>query len=337
MLALPDLGGIQRVYTTVRSDPLAAKLALALAGKGEIRPPRRRVQSVEIDLLQQQLQAWLNRMNADAKFIFPRLHVSLNQAHTIFYRGPETSDDTYTVWIGDEPDELVGTIWHLEHRWKALEARAPGLAAAALNALAHAGLHSFPLYTPAAAEYWACHNWWWGEDDETYILAEYREEVSNPKEPPPDDMPTRAWFDKVLPRCVTRPHSRLKRAGLERHGRRRDDVGEIARRVLELDAVCKAAQRRKSAFEFQHSDDNGFCAVGFSACLRWNAQDPMLQIYDDHANAQANGEGCEDVYGWFAMDNARELPKLLAELEHYFAIVRRIEGLVPLVATRYRP
>lgn len=338
MLSFPDIATAPRSYTTAEPNALAARLALSIAGDRPIRAGHRAAsQRLEVGILQDQLQRWLDRMNAGARFIRPLVHVSLYRAVTIFDDKPENEDETYTVWIRNEPDELVGTVWTLERKWKALEARVPGLAAAALHAINHAGAHSFPLYTPGHAEYWATYQWWRGEDDESSILDDYRAELDDPKAKAPDDMPTRAWFNKMLPPEVCRPSSRqLTGKRLARVAHRRSDLGEIARQVIDLAQECRASHRRKSEFTFTSQDDNGFQGVGYSACLRWNTSDPMLRIYDDYTNEAANCEGVDDVFGWFVMDAADDMPALLAELEHYFRIVRKIERLIPLIATRYR-
>lgn len=328
MLALPSLAAVPRSYSAGVRNPLAAKLALSLAGAAEPQKPRRRAASIEIDVLQAQLAAWLGRMNAAAQFIAPRLHLALNMGPLDW--GGERHEDLYTLWL--MPGLPLGTEWTLERRWKALEARAPGLAGAALDALEHAGRHAFVLYTPGMAEFFATHCWWMGCDDESEVLLN----MDQPDEDGEYDFPTRAWFDRVLPRCVTRPHG-MKRSRLERYVRKGGDVAAIARLVLELQAECQAAhRRRRHDFDFESQDDNGFRAIGTAALLRWNERDPMLRVFDDYANLAAQ-EGCDDALGWFLLEDAEDLPKVLGQLERMFAIARKMEALVPLVATRSRP
>ena len=166
---------------------------------------------------------------------------------------------------------------------------------------------------------------------------QYREEQGEDA-PAPDDLPTRAWLDKLLPPAVTWPRTRLRRPGLERLARRGGEIGGIARSVLQLQAITATAHRQqiKSEFSFDSSDDNGFLAASFAAALRWNTRDPMFRAYDDYTNERHNDAGAENAFGWFVMDSAKDLPALLKELEGYFRVARAVEQLIPLVSTRMR-
>lgn len=336
MLAIPDIAAAPRTFTTGAGNPLAARLALALAGpKGPI--PSARADSPELHALRAQLQAWLDRMNAGAKFIKPRMRVSLHQAVTLEGK-PDPKDETYTVWLGGADDENhIGSMWSLERTWPKIERQAPGLASTALHTLVHAGRHSFVLFTPQIAEEWACYLWWHGDINEAGVLEDYRADTDDPRAQPPDDLPTRAWFDRVLPPAVTRPANRLKGADLQRVARRRGLAGQIARQVIELQDECAASHRRRSKFTIESQDEDGLQGLAFAATLRWNTRDPMLRLFDDYANMAAECGGAESVFGWFVLDKASDLPRLLAELEHYFRIVRKIEQLIPLIARRWRP
>lgn len=340
MLALPDICAAPRAYTTAQSNPLAAEMALALAGDGEIPAPRAKRGALELDVLRGQLADWRDRRLAGMKFIRPSLHLALNQSPSE-WTGLEDAASAYTLFVGNANEDFFSAVWRLERRWRALQAVAPGLAPAALNAIEHAARHSFPVYTPGTALCWASMNWWMGEEDERDVLAEYRSEEGEDA-PAPDDMPTRAWLDKLLPPMVTMPRSSLERSGLERLARRQSDAGEIARLVLAIQAACSAAhrrekqerRRRKNRIEFASQDEGGFTALGFAAALCWNARDPMFRIFDDCANSKADGEGCNESYGWFVGTGGHRLPEILAELDHCFAIARLIDRLLPLIATR---
>ena len=336
MLSLPQIGEVPRAYRESASNPLAARLSLALAGDKPIHAPRRDVQGIEIDTLQRQLQQWLAQASADLELIDLQVHLSLNQVGV--GQPGDAEGDAYTVWLKPANEDLVCHVWHLERRWRALENSCPGLAAAALLALEKAGLHSFPLFTPGAALHYASQAWWWGEENEEYVLAEYREEAGKPDAPAPDDMPTRAKFDKALPPEVVHPRTKLRRSDLERLARRHTDAGAIARGVLELTDLCAATHRgKKHEVDFRSCDDNGYLAASFAAALRWNARDPMFRVFDDYTNQHYEGEGCEALFGWYEMDNAKDLPRLLPQIEAQIRIAAAIERLLPLVATRHRP
>jgi PRTRC genetic system protein F len=340
MLALPALPSIPRAYTSATTNPLAAQMALALAGDAEL-PALSRKDAPEIAALERQLADWLARQNAQMKFLRAGVHLALNQRANGWETDDQRAPDAYTVVLRNHDEEYFGSVWHLEWRFRALEAAAPGLAGAALNAITHAGAHSFHVYAPAQAEYWASYVWWHGCDDESEALAEYRAMEGEDAEPP-EDLPTRAAFDKALPRAVTRPRSKLKAADLERIGRRRDRAGEAARGVLAIDEACKAAHRRTKAaerskrppFDLESSDEDGFTAMGAMCALRWNARDPMFRVFDDYGNLHAQDAGTTDAIGWIAGEGAKDLPALLESLEHRFAIARLVEALLPLIATQ---
>ncbi len=341
MLALPILAAVPRTYTTAATSPLAAQLALELAGKGELPALRKIDDAPELRALERQLEDWIAPKLEGMKFIRPRVHLALN--HDPNETGE--AEDAYTLWIGNGDEDYLGTVWLMERRWRALEASQPGLAAAALNAIGHAGGHSFPVYTPGHALDWASSLYWHGETDERYALEEYRG-MEGEDAPVPDEMVTRAQIDKALPPAVTMPRSQLKERDLHRCARtgRHGDNFDIARLVLAINAACKAAHRRdkeaarrKVNLDLQSQDENGFCAVGFACCLRWNQRDPRFRIFDDHGNYLAEDQGTSNEYGWIVGAGARQLPAILDALGHCFAIARLIEDLLPLVATRIRP
>lgn len=341
MLALPSLGTALRAYTTASANPLAAQMALALAGEAEL-PALRKPDAPEIAALERQLAAWLARQNAQMKFLRAGVHLALNQSPSGWDSDEGAgAPDAYTLVIRNHDEEYFGSVWHLERRFRMLDSEVPGLAAAALNAISHAGAHSFCVYTPGQALYWASMTWWMGEEDESEVLAEYRAMDGEGAELP-EDIPTRAAFDKALPRAVTMPRSQLKRADLERIGRRGDAAGLAARLVIAIDEACKAVHRRdkaiarskRPAFDLESQDETGFTAMGCMAALRWNARDPMFRVYDDYGNRHAEDAGTTDAIGWIGAEGAEHLPALLESLEQRFAISRLIENLLPLIATQ---
>lgn len=335
MLALPALTGAPRSLRAATSDPLAARLALAIAGEAPIRTPRARTHSLELHVLQAQLKAWLGVELAKLSLFKPGVHVTVGA--TPYH--DETREDLplskaigqhgYTVFLGTGQSHIIGPIFYLERRWHELEALAPGLAGAALAAIGHASRHALPLFTPSVAENFACFHWWMGEDDETEVVANYRDQAGE-NAPIPDDIQTRGAFDKALPRAVTRARG-LSRAKLERLARRRD-VGEIARLALELKDAAAKACRRLDEPELHASDDQGMQAIAFAATLRWNAADPMPELFDHYSNDAANGDGYEEAFGWYISHDPAALPAILRAIERRFELARLVERLLPLIA-----
>jgi PRTRC genetic system protein F len=333
MLALPHIGAVPRTYTTAQVNPLAAKMALALAGDAEIRAPRSPRQSLELDVLRDQLGAWLARQQQGIGYCAPKIHIGLGRREDDMIYAPPAAN-AYMLWLGNAADDYIGSVWQLEGRWRAIEAKVRGLAGAALNAIDNAGAHSFPLYTPSTARWWASYVWWHGDDDEKYVIEEWKanegEEAGEP------DVPTRAWLDKVLPPVVTLPRPNFKRRDLERHARGRGEPAEIARLILAIDAAIKAERRRKNGFELESQHEMGFQATGFAASVRWNGRDPMFRIFDDYGQISQQEEGCNESYGWLAVEGAGKLPGILVSLERRFAIARLVDELLAMIATKVR-
>lgn len=335
MLALPALTGAPRSLRATASDPMAARLALALAGDAPIRMPRARTHPLELHVLQAELKAWLGREIAKLTLFKPGVHVTVGATpdHSSMREDLPLSKAIgphgYTLFLGTGQSYLIGPVFYLERRWHELEALAPGLAGAALAAIDHASRHSLPIFTPSAAEHFASYHWWMGEDDEAEVLANYREEAGE-NAPDPDDIHTRAAFDQALPRAVVRA-SGLTKAKLERLARRRD-VGEIARLALELKDGAARACRRDGEPEFHSNDEQGMQAIGFAATLRWNARDPMPELFDHYINEAANCEGYEEAFGWYVSHDPAELPAILCAIERRLELARLVERLLPLIA-----
>lgn len=326
MLGLPSLQGIQPALKSASHDPAIARLALVAAGPGPIAPLRRTEQTLELDILHRSLTDWLERQNAPLQLFAPRIHITVGQFNNL-----KVDDGGFTLWFG--ASETLGSVWHLAERWNRLEKEAPGLAPAALSALMHGGVHSFPLYTPGVCEEYACWCWWHGEMNEAEVLADYRDEIDKPDAPPPADMITREKFDKALPRAVQRPRSKLSKKDLERLARRANKHGAIARLVLELRTECAASHRRKNEPAMEYGDDDGMVTCGFAAMLRWKDNDPMTQAFDDYFNEHSQAAGVEESYGWYPAETAAELPGILKALEGRYRIARKVEELIPMIAT----
>jgi PRTRC genetic system protein F len=332
MLALPTLQGVPFFKRASSSDALAAKLALAVAGREPIAAPRRRVQALEVDVLHAELHRWLGKLHEPMTLFTPALDVSVGRDDN---RRPFSAEFAAILWLGVRQETIVGPVWHLEPRWKSLEKRQQGLAAWALSTIESAGRHSFPLYTPSTCEYFAEFCWWHCESDESIILEQYREEIGDPKAEAPADMITRAKFDAALPKFVQRPRPRLPVNRLEWLASLggRNDLAEIARLVLQLRVEIKAAQKAKEP-AMEHGNDDGLISCNYAAMVRWNGEDPMPQAFDDFTNEHAQCEGVDEAFGHFTAETPKDLPNVQRAIERRFRIAALVEQLLPLISER---
>lgn len=318
MLALPDLHAVPRRVAMDHASPLAAKLALAVAGKGEI--PGRAGKLPEFATLERLLQARLDRASRGLRHLRCSVRIFLN-------------DTRYEVWLQPEHEDYWGTVWHLEPRWKALERAAPGLAASAIVAIDKAQRRAVPVLMPEAVAWMAEFAWWSGEPDETMVLDELR--ANQPDgEPLPKDhgIPLRADFDRALPTFVQRPRGQSRKA-IERYTAAGNREADVARALLEL---LDALRRHDTEPTFELQDEHGAHFMANAAVLRWNDRDPTNQVFDDYGHQHAECDGVECAYGFWPAESADDLPRILAALDRRLALAIRMEHLLDLIARRSR-
>lgn len=320
MLAIADLGRVPRQYGVAATSPLAAKLALALAGDGEIRG--RYVAAPEIHALEHQLQARLDAATASLDRLRCGVRVDM-------------IEDTYRIWLVPGDEDYIGAVWTLEQGWAGFERSAPGLAATALLAIANAQRASLPVLTPGEVAGMAEFVWWRGEPDETLVLDELREEL--PKGAPlPEDhgVPLRADFDRALPRFVQRPRP-LSRGALERDARGRGTAGDLARATLALLDATRTTSRTPEP-EFVTQGENGELCFAYAGALRWNGKDPTFQVFDDYGRSFAECDGVDCAYGFFHADDPAGILPIWAAVERRLAVAARMEPVLELLGTRWR-
>lgn len=314
MISIPTLAGVPPVLATSTTDPTAARCALAIAPPGEMRPIDRRGALLEHAALQAELLEWTRAATKDLGIFRPHCRLWLGFA-------PACDCDlkhetTFSLWLSNANGDTWDSRWNIEPCFDRLDRRAPGLVAAAMEAIDDAHWHAIPVMSPSIALGMASYTWWYGEMDECPI-------------------PRRAWFDKMLPPALSAFKGAAKLKTLERYARYGGTVGELATRVLELREAGKKAGRAKPKYTLHGRNDEMHCA-GFGATLRWNTRDPMPQVYDDHWHNIAESESVENPYGWFPFHKPKDLPEVLAVVASHFALARRIEHVIELIAERSR-
>lgn len=334
MITIPTLAGVPPVLATSTSDPTAARCALAIAPPGDMRPIDRRGALLEHAALQAELLEWTKTATKDLEIFRPHCRLWLGFAPSC--ECDIKHETSFSIWLSNANGDTWDSRWIIEPRFARLERAAPGLVAAALRAIAETHWHALPVFSPYIAIGMASFTWWYGEMDETYALSEYYDmRVDEPVDPSKCPIPRRAWFDKMLPPVLTQFKGAAKLKTLERYARFGGTVGELATRVLELREAGRKASRAKPKYTLHGRNDELHCA-GFGATLRWNTRDPMPQVYDDHWHNISESEGVEDPYGWFPFHTPKDLPDVLAVVAAHFALARRIEHVIELIAERSR-
>jgi len=273
------------------------------------------------------LKAWLDEQCKGLRVFDFSIHVSTGTG----VADESSTNNMVTIFLSNDPQEIWHQVWCLERRWKDLERAAPGLAGSALFAVRSAHVWSVPIFTPDVGLGFAMHYHWQGEEDETWILKEFAEEG---REAEGIDMFRRADFDKAIPKYVSSPKM-LARRKLDRLARRNGTIGTIAELTGDLIYAVRTEHKRqrheKVDMTFSSDDDDGE-ALAYALAVRWNPTDPLAQLVDDHLQ-YVSQIGGNDTLGWFTLQ-AGQIPSWIAQMERRFAIVRLIDQLVPLIATK---
>ena len=321
MIAIPRLDGVRAAYGTVGMDRLAALCALQLAERLPSQPPRSSLY-LEQATLAAMLERWLEEQCRGMRVHDPIIKVITSE------RALEPFDEQdgkrICIHVGNRRwDCWSRSQWHLQRRWQEIERAAPGLARTALCIVTHAAQHGLPVFTPGMAGSYAERFWDWNEE----MAAEGEE---NP------DALTRADFHAAIPVAVSRECAELRGPALARIARRRDDIGRIAERVIELTAATAREHRRKKRTETLFCDaSGGYESLGYAAVLRWNGTDPMERIFHDYGQSCADSEGYNEAY-FCSLIGPEQMRDWMFDMERRFELARMVDGLVPLIATRAR-
>jgi PRTRC genetic system protein F len=329
MLAFPSLAGAPAVYQGVGRDAIAAQCALELArSRPLVEDGPETLAPIENVVFADTLKAWLDQQCKGLRVFDFSIHVSTGTGAS----DESSTNSGVTIFLSNDPSEIWHQVWCLERRWKDLERAAPGLAGSALFAICSAHVWSVPIFTPNVGLGFAVHYHWQGEDDETWVLKEITEDGQDAGE---IDIFRRADFDKAIPKQATFPKilSRRKLARLARRGGAIGKIAELSRSiVVAVMAEHKRQRREKIEMTFSNDYDDDGQALAYALALRWNPTDPLAQLTDDHLE-YISQIGGSDTLGWFSLQ-PRQIPAWIAQMERRFAIVRMIDELVPLIATR---
>lgn len=337
MFVLPSLAGIPLALTTGGGERLFAQMAVeAWPRKDKAVPPLVLQYApadarIERHALEWRLREALEPAMEELKVFNVTLNVHADH------------DDVW-IHLRNRTEEYIDSSWVLEARWKSLEARAPGLAASALDVLMHAAQHALPLYTPSLALHYCDYVHWRGCGDEQEVLheiIEFDEEIPAGQITAEDirrvanerGMLLRSDVDKTLPRFVQSPKS-LTAKQLGALCARRGEIGEIAAAVLHLRRATTRACRRKEEPGFESMDSDTILAFGFGAALRWTIRDPMLRFFDDYAQMESESSmAIEPSFGWYGYQPG-QLPAILTSVLTRLQLAREIEKILPMLATR---
>jgi len=317
---------VPAVYTTATESRVAARCALLIAPKGQIAAIPGRKAPLEFAQLERALHGWMENATRGLEIFRPKAHLCVDRSPAC--ECTERTEQPMSLWLINRDGEPWNSRWRMDRRWKDLQKAAPGMPAAALEALRIASALGLPIYTPHVALSYCSWHHWLGEDDETWALKEWEEGMTVEKAEA-QGFPTRRWLEKQLPPLASEYRRGISRARLARSGQRRD----VARAILELYAAIKANGPPRGANSFHRDDDEHVC-IGFGLSLRWNEDDPMDRLYDDYANSMFESHHVESHYGWFPVCKPAQLTATLEAVRRRFSIARAAEKLIHLIAER---
>ena len=222
-------------------------------------------------------------------------------------------------------------VYDLEPILSRLNKAVPGFGEALLNLILEAGWRTVPITTPA----WAFDHistWYWdGATSQDVVVAhQCAEHNVTPEELNQEGYYTPAYFEQSTPRWVLQPRRRFSArqwAKLTTHAN-----GEIR-------TVSSAAHEvaRRLRPDRNLMDDGGIETqiVGVACCLRWNRDDPVVQVHDDLLQDCMNHGEYTEVTGLAIVPmDLVSMRRSLRKLQRGFTHLRALDGLVALVSTR---
>lgn len=337
LLAIPRLD--KTIKATIEFDKRGsrwAKLALLWLDANELTEadsghPR--------ELLQTAVHRWMEKQVVGMKHlnVFDVVVHSTSSQYGDSY-GHRGSAEEETKWFFglSAKDGMLG--WYqLEKRITALEQSHPGLGHTALHVFDEKACSLPSILTPNVARYFAQQVWWYWQDNQ----EDYEAEMSTFNEEEELDPGVCAegpdWFDAQFPKWMfQRPKQRklLKEKQLRKivASSESDDARQVATQLLDLMLIERGTYRLPLVRCGDGPVDEE-CAY-FLAYLCWNPNDPLQRLNDDHIqHANECGDGYTDLLGADAvpMDQAGFF-KWKSELEAGFAVLRKLDALLPLIA-----
>jgi PRTRC genetic system protein F len=214
-------------------------------------------------------------------------------------------------------------IW-LEERLLAIEAQCAGLGETLLAELESAFSQVFFTPTPSAALGMAEMVYWWGESDENSVVNEYvsggmsEEEARN-------EVVTKAELMGGLPAWVCKPTRALRRAQLVEIARKRPELANVIYVIKTLSVVQKMSTKI-----FKSQGDHRYFFGCYPALVRWNKNDCVLRVIDDHCQHEFEGGEGDQAYAAVTinLDTPDSLKSALAEIATGLNLMGRIEHCI---------
>jgi len=328
VIALPSLAQAPAVYATASQHAQAARCALLLAPEGPIAPAGSSKKPAELAQLERFLHAWMEKATRGLEIFQPALHLVLDRAPGCACVA--NAHQPMSLWLRNRDGDAWNTSWRLDRRWAVLQKSAPGMPAAALEALHAASRAGLPIYTPHESLGHCSWQHWVGENDERFALENWDEGMT-PEKAEAEGFPTRRWLEASLPPIAKANRRAMSRMRLEQDwGPHRD----VARAIIGVLDAVKAHKPPKGAASLHDHEDDLWC-VGYGVTLRWNEADPMGRLFDDFANGLFEAFEVQETYGWLPIADAeRHLLPTLAAIEGRIAVARAAEKLIRLIAER---
>lgn len=344
-LTLPDLAA-PATLLVADNQQWWTELAVALLDAGVVRA--RSIRAKEVNayrLAQQALDAWIAKRTGTLTMMGMAVNLSdgLDGAVGLELdvqkvaeerKEPLLLDERPKVYFGNQPQNW-GFV-RLQKAYEALEGVAQGLGQTVWYYLDR-WLMAVDLnaYTPGRAEDDQINYRWWGENDET----EFRAQFSNDKEFEESGCLTRVEFDRLLPPTVVRPKRILSQRAI-RAVYRAVPEGSTERELLRLfwRGVRLIGKGHFGVFPREGIAEGAgdyMEQIAPTVFVRWNDDDPVVDIFDDMGNHYQNGgEGYYEGamgFDWMALDDAQAFRQWLPKASRYFRAVGLLDRMLTLI------
>jgi PRTRC genetic system protein F len=233
-----------------------------------------------LELAQLAVSRWIDELakNLDA---FHEFEVNVMMASAAEF-GEGDVNDAPVLMFGMTP--TYGT-YALQGQLEPLEKAFPGLGETALSLMRQAGYRTIDLFTPERARYEASYLYWYGLDSDEDVKEEA--EAYDEHEGEFEQLPS--WYDSHFPKWVISPMLKLDVKQLTAIATNNHDAlaSEVASLLIETSVLLQQEAR------FSDAGMGDMRCVHFSAMLRWNQEDPMVQVIDDYYEMAS---GASDYY-----------------------------------------
>lgn len=262
------------------------------------------------------------------------------QAHTYpdEYGGvPEDQHRQYEKL--DESRWLFGLIGGVEFPWfsleeklTALEKEHAGLGQTAWRIFESFAHQTLPFLTPGRVRDWAERVWWYYTDSD----EAWQEELeANDQSIEDMECPSPSEFDAFYPKWVFFCKEALDSEQLQAIGQSstQAEVKEVVSRLLALQQFKDVKFRMPTCFEDGPIDSEAVYSIAY---IRWNEKDHAMRVIDDVDNEIncGGGEGYTELFGADAVPlDPTEFLTWKLEVEQGFAVLKHLDGLLPLIAT----